>query len=77
MDKEAKIMKYSELTEINDRGEVDTSYLGYDVYRRGSYCGTITRVTKDAIIVDCSGAYSHSGKNNKFDKQRKKVAIAN
>ena len=63
MNKLAKTMTYNELKKINDKGEVDISYVGYDIYKKGDdYMGTIIRVSSERIVIDTSGAYRHRDK---------------
>lgn len=60
MNKTAKTMTYAELKKINDRGEVDNQYVGFDIYKNGdSYMGTIIRISSERIVVDTSGCYRH------------------
>ena len=60
MNTKERTMYYKELTTLNDKGGIDTNYLGYDIYRKGQYYGTISRVTSSTITIDSSGAYAHS-----------------
>ena len=63
MNKLAKTMTYNELKKINDKGEVDKSYVGYDIYKSGDdYIGTIIKVGSERIVIDTSGTYRHKGK---------------
>ena len=52
MDKELKRMNYSELEELNEKGEVGKNFLHYDIYKNSMYLGTIIKIDNDAIIID-------------------------
>ena len=54
MNKLKKTIDWDEFQEINDRKEVDKSFVGYKIYKGTEYLGVVAKVSSDKIIVNTS-----------------------
>ena len=66
MNKELKQMNYSELVELNEKGEVDRHFLHYEIYKNSKYLGTIIKIDNRRIIIETG---------EKKTDNKKKVAV--
>ena len=69
MNTELKRMNYSELEELNEKGEVGKEFLHYDIYKNAMYLGTIIKIDNDVIIIDTSRAATNHYKPTKKKRQ--------